>query len=616
MPSVVNSFMSPVSDLLADYQRWTIQWYQRAFSWKEEHVVDFVRDLAILAANLDRDADAVHFLGTIIAAEGSSAGPRDKNRDLIDGQQRMTTITLTLCVLRDYIAKKIVPKLEKAGSPLVRDAQAEIESIETLLRFFRDGNHLPRLVLLGEDGPKLEQLLERKEGVEGNLKRAYDAIAKEMLTRPFNAKEQKVSVDDQLKRCQSLKYALAARMHVNVVLAKDAATASDLFLVVNSRGKPLTPANLLKTQAMKIALGFTQPSRALTESTWTGVNRLDEGAKANAQPSRDFLNHFYNSFVGRRATSHTLIAEYTRNVLGFDASNNNTPTEEQWDGVHNSMHHAMALFDWARMKPAPSTIPESWPSRDRGIKEWSRDRFVRLFHLLDAKASLPVMMAATEYLDEHTLCRVVHATELGYFRHQMIGGEPNALSNLFIAQAASIRSQKESWSLQEYVDKLIPLMSYPESGKEDTLMKTGVVSRLKYSNAKAAIVYYFLSYLAQHDERTGLIDMTAILPVNREGANDIEHIAPQSDSAGEIGRADLLHSIGNLTLWESTPNRVNQDRPFEEKQSGYSESRMTITSELASIAKWDSDEVRQRSERLAERACALFRPELALSARL
>ncbi len=616
MPSVVNSFMSPVSDLLADYQRWTIQWYQRAFSWKEENVIDFVHDLAILAANLDRDANAVHFLGTIIAAEGNSTGPRDKNRDLIDGQQRMTTITLTLCVLRDYIDKKLLKKLEKAESPLARDARSETESIDTLLRFIRDGNQLTRLVLLGDDGPQLEKLIEGKEGVEGNLKRAYDAIAKEMLVRPFNSKEQKVGIEDQLKRCQSLKYALSARMHVNVVLAKDAATASDLFLVVNSRGKPLTPANLLKTQAMKLAIGFSQPSKALTEEAWTGVNRLDEGAKANAQPSRDFLNHFYNSFVGRRATSHTLIAEFTRNVLGFDAASGGSPTEETWDVVHTSMSKARDLFEWARQKPAPSSIPSTWPSRNRSLKEWSRDRFVRLIHLLDAKASLPLMMAATEYLDEETLCRLTYATELGYFRHQMIGGEPNALSNLFISQAAAIRANSASWSLEEYVGKLVALMSYPEADKSDTLMTSGVVTRLKYSSVKSSSIYYFLSYLAQHDDRTGLIDMTAILPVNRASANDIEHIAPQSDTAGEIGRADLIHSIGNLTLWESTPNRVNQDRPFSEKKVGYAESKMSITVALAAENNWGSAQVNERAARLAERAARLFRPELALVASL
>lgn len=616
MPSVVDSFMSPVSELLADYQRWTIQWYQRAFSWKEEHVTDFVRDLTILAANLDRDVNAVHFLGTIIAAEGKSSGPRDKNRDLIDGQQRLTTITLTLCVLRDHIATKLLPKLEKAESPLAKDAKAEVDAIEILLRFMRDGVHLPRLVLLGEDGPRLEMLLESKDGVEGNLKKAYDAIRKEMLVRPFQSKEQKVSPQDQLARCQSLKYALAARMHVNVVVAKDAATASDLFLVVNSRGKALTPANLLKTQAMKLSTSFSQPTKSLTEVAWTGVNRLDEGAKAAATPSRDFLNHFYNSMVGRRATSHTLIAEFTRNVLGYDAAAGEQLDEARWDAVHSSMTSAMTLFEWARQKPAPASIPAEWPSRDRGVKEWSRDRFVRLFHLLDAKASLPLMMAAVEHLDEEALCRLTHATELGYFRHQMIGGEPNALSNLFISQAAEIRGNPNSWRVDNYVQKLVALMSYPEAGKNDTLMVGGIASRLKYSSSKGGMLYYFLSFLAQHDEKTGLFDMTAILPVNRGGANDIEHISPQSDTEGEVGKSDLIHSIGNLTLWESTPNRVNQDRPFAEKKIGYSESKMSITSDLVSYSAWGAVEVSARTERLAARASTLFRPEHALTAPL
>ncbi len=113
------SMLPPVTT----YQFWVPE-YQRAYVWENEHLHGLWRDLGDLYR--DPNSNRVHFLGIVLQKVTSSASNPTTKKELIDGQQRVTTILLLLAAIRDHLAETASPprKLKFNIDPLfyVRDS--------------------------------------------------------------------------------------------------------------------------------------------------------------------------------------------------------------------------------------------------------------------------------------------------------------------------------------------------------------------------------------------------------------------------------------------------------------------------------------------------------------
>ena len=90
--------------------------YQREYVWKTEHVEQLLNDINAERAISDPDMAPEYFIGSIVVCPGNNSV-----LELIDGQQRMTTLFLTLCAIRDRIKElKEQPPgpLEEKNKPL------------------------------------------------------------------------------------------------------------------------------------------------------------------------------------------------------------------------------------------------------------------------------------------------------------------------------------------------------------------------------------------------------------------------------------------------------------------------------------------------------------------
>jgi hypothetical protein len=105
------------------YQFWVPE-YQRAYVWESEHLHGLWRDLGDLYR--DPNGGKAHFLGIVLQKVVSSAKNPTTKKELIDGQQRVTTILILLAAIRDHLAETASPprKLKFSTDPLffVRDS--------------------------------------------------------------------------------------------------------------------------------------------------------------------------------------------------------------------------------------------------------------------------------------------------------------------------------------------------------------------------------------------------------------------------------------------------------------------------------------------------------------
>ena len=94
MPAKITAIEQNLVQVFSDDYFFEIPLYQRPYAWTTEHVEELLDDL--LDA-MRRDSDAPYFLGSIVLIKSDE----NAKSEVVDGQQRLTTLTMLLCVLRD-----------------------------------------------------------------------------------------------------------------------------------------------------------------------------------------------------------------------------------------------------------------------------------------------------------------------------------------------------------------------------------------------------------------------------------------------------------------------------------------------------------------------------------
>lgn len=95
-----------LQELLEGSKQYQVPLYQRTYSWKEPQLRRLWEDILTLAADRIEDPKATHFIGSVVLAPSPTNGPAGVQEFLVvDGQQRLTTLSVLLCAIRDHRAK-------------------------------------------------------------------------------------------------------------------------------------------------------------------------------------------------------------------------------------------------------------------------------------------------------------------------------------------------------------------------------------------------------------------------------------------------------------------------------------------------------------------------------
>lgn len=212
-----------------DYE-FVIPEYQRPYAWGVEETLQLLSDL--LGA-LERDTDEPYFLGSVVLVKD----PSNPRAEVIDGQQRLTTLTLLLSLLRDLATddelRRDIHKLieepavgweDKAARPRLalrpRDNQFFLENVQ------QQGGTLG-LVGLSDNIPETDA----QRGLRDNAKALYEELQ---------------SLTSDLRK--DLFRLIARRAFLVIVATPDLNSAYRIFSVMNARGLPLSPQDTFKSQ--------------------------------------------------------------------------------------------------------------------------------------------------------------------------------------------------------------------------------------------------------------------------------------------------------------------------------------------------------------------------------
>ena len=219
----------PLQKILSDDYLFSIPSYQRPYAWTTEQAGELLGDVITAWGDEGQAKDqAPYFLGSIVLIKD----PQKPEADVVDGQQRLTTLTILLCVLRDLsptFATHAHGFVCQAGNPL----------LGTKDRY--------RLRLRERDADFFEGTIQ-KQGATTNLpdpRASQDSQARIVENAKLFRDKLMVLTAEQR---QAFAVYLVQRCYLVVVAASDQNTAFRIFSVLNSRGLDLSPADILKAE--------------------------------------------------------------------------------------------------------------------------------------------------------------------------------------------------------------------------------------------------------------------------------------------------------------------------------------------------------------------------------
>ena len=230
MPETIQASEKNIARIFCNDYLFEIPVFQRPYAWETEQIDALLDDLIFA---MRQDKDEAYFLGSVVLIKGDSP-----DSQVVDGQQRLTTLTMLLCVLREMAdedsTKAELDRLIRQQAELLAGRQ---EVVRLKLRrqdssFFYDNV---------QNGGGIGSLLANAPRREtDSQRRIFENVSH--LNRELN----------KLTACErtSLASFIIRQCYLVVVSTSDMTSAYRIFSVMNARGLNLTPPDILKAEVI------------------------------------------------------------------------------------------------------------------------------------------------------------------------------------------------------------------------------------------------------------------------------------------------------------------------------------------------------------------------------
>ncbi len=546
----------PILDIFCDKYLFHIPSFQRPYAWTTEQTSELLDDISTACPDTGDIANASpYFLGSIVLIKD----PQKPEAAVVDGQQRLTTITILLCVLRDLAGAKIGPAIHKyicqTGDPI--EGTADVF----------------RLMLRDRDADFFRETIQTdgKSAALPNPRQFRDARARIVENAEFLRERLKGLPEERRQRLATF---IAKRCYLVIVAASDQEFAFRIFSVLNSRGLDLSPADILKADIIGVLPALKQDDY---NEVWEDLE--DELGR---ERFAELFGHI-RMIHRKQKMQGTLIAEFREFVptakqpaqfIDNELSPYADAYEEITDQAFTSFKHADEInrqlvhlsrldnFDWQ-----PPTIEVI--ARRRG----EPDFVLRFLSDLERLAYALFLMRS----DPSDRIR----------RYGKLLGSIQAADDLFVAGSPLQLDVGEKQSVRKALESDI-----------------------------YAITRIRLPLLLRLDEL-----LSGGSPTYNHPIITVEHVLPQNPSAGSLWLVDFpdaaereawVHKLANLVLLTRRKNAQAGNLDFQEKKAKYFStkagvSNFAITSKVLSETEWTCDTLQRRQAELVGAIEALWR---------
>ncbi|MFR2367079.1 MAG: DUF262 domain-containing protein [Anaerobutyricum sp.] len=537
--------------ILNGNKQFLIPVYQRYYSWAIEQCSRLWNDIV----EMQKKDKAGHFVGSIVNIAEQAMPTGVQKYMIIDGQQRLTTLSLLLIALRDY------------GESHPEDTTINSRRIDNMLlkNEYEEGDERYKLLLTETDRDLLISLVEKKPISDPGLSR---------ILSNYNFFAGKIA--DMELQPKDVYEAIGKLQIVNITLDRNVDDAQAIFESLNSTGKELSESDLIRNYVL---MGL-EPSeqRYVYEHMWRPMELLFDYEKQDS-----VMDRFFRDYLTMKMTR---IPKIDRVYETFKAYHLNcefaTIRELCSDLLTYATYYTNMVFqrsDNAVLKSLYSDIGD-----------------------LRMEVAFPFLLkvhndCAEGIISEDDLIEIIKMCISYVFRRSICDIPTNSLNKTFATLRNEIKADDYLNSIKAFFVLRDDYKEFPDDDKFGKAFMTRDIYNMRSRN-------FILSHLENYGNKALIIIENYT----------IEHIMPQNSNPRDEWKTMLganwkevqktyLHTIGNLTL--TAYNSEMSDNPFMIKmdmEGGFKESALRLNAYLVKLTEWNEEHIKERAKILAGKA--------------
>jgi len=557
----INCIEKQVGQLLGE-AFYRIPRFQRPYSWDPTNVEEFWTDTVV-----DNEAD--YFIGNFVTYDDKGV------LGVVDGQQRLTTITLLLCALRNVFREQGLENLATGIHNLIERANIRNERFfvlqtETSYPYFQE--HIQKFgappAAGATVGPEEQLLKQAFDYLRGCLN---DTVGPINAQANLSETKKKAKIEEELTRIRDR--VLGLRLIFTSLDNDDDAYV--IFETLNTRGKDLTLSDLVKSHLSRL-LKPTNKGVDIAKDKWAKIAQTFEESQVELSVST-FIHHVWLSRY-----------EYITEKKLYKALKKRVKKDQA----------AAFLNDLV----VDSTIYRQ--IHEPSFRKWKKEEFeirdaLSAMNLFRIKQQLPVVLSVMRQYDDGVLKlkhvkRVLSAIENFHFAFTAVTSQRSSggISFMYASAARNLhdaagKATRQVCTLSDFQRKLASKRP-PYAEFEPAFLELRASS--KFTKQKT-LVRYILTKLYQYHS-TGL----AIDPDRMT----IEHLAPENPPQPTGLSDDQLASIGNLILVDESLNNKLANKDFPEKRAILRAANLWVDPVVLDAAAWGEQQITERGRALAK----------------
>lgn len=570
-------------------EQYVIPAYQRRYSWSERQIWELIDDIKLTEGN------DTHLLGSIVCLTGPhNAGINEL--ELVDGQQRLTTISIIIECLGQYFRSS-------DNSESARDAE-RLTKCRT-----HNGNVQQKIRLDSVDQLDFKALL------NGNS--SLHTIQNSRLETAFILVKRWI-VDEEPESLSKFLYNLMYQAIIIRLDVNDAKDAFKLFETINNRGLRLSHTDIIKNFVLGNAARFGDESLNSARQAWTNLISYLDGADTDS-----FFRHFLIARLGSRVTASYVISSFKKYFMTEVEeacelperhlyADGDGPEEDEEQEVDTKEDATVSVSNKISFKKFLALITSSSRIYGQLVKADTDDaavnRSLRSLRMIKAHQTYGfIMHLMIGKCSDKELREILRLTESFILRRHICKERSNETDALF----ARLCGLDMNDPVDEVKNAYRELCPDDESFKKDFSLfrfTGGLIDRARY-----CLEMIELKKHGEHQE----------LQITGSDSVHVEHIIPQKiktrkareefgdwvEYLGENAEArhpKYMPRIGNLTLFSGALNIGASNNPFHKKRKAYKESAIMLTKELCDLSSFSFRSVDKRSDDLASMACSIW----------
>lgn len=539
--------------------------FQRDYSWTQEEWEDLWADIL---GTLRADGETAHYMGYLVLQSAD-----DKSFDVIDGQQRLTTISLIVLAILKNLERLIENGNEAEANTRRRDQirQTYVGYLDPVTLVAR-----PKLTLNRNNNNYFQTYLVPL----GHLPQRGFRASEHALRKAFEWFDRRVaeflkgSAGEEGMRLAKLVEDISDRLFFTVITVTDELNAYKVFETLNARGVRLSATDLLKNYLFSVLDrgGETDHELRALEDRWESiVGRLQ------SENFPDFLRVHWNS---RRS--------FARQADLFKTIRAQVGTPE---GVFQLLRDMEEDLDTYLALSSPEA------------SEWSPDdkQLASVLKTFRVRQPYPLLLAGKRLFDAPDFTGLLRATMVISMRFNVIGSQSAAEQERKYNEVA----ERVAGGELDRLSAALPLLRsvYPDDAAFRTAFAEKTIRTTDSRNNR--VVRHILCAIERHVSGQ-VYDFAS-------DAFNIEHILPQNapDNWGGIGNDDaeaLVYRLGNMTLMQAGANRAAGNAEYTEKRDAYRASGFAITRKIGDDnAEWTPERIAAHQNWMATQATAIWR---------